>query len=114
MGVRAKPGRSGSSALCRRARDHRECLAGSGLRTFFAAFDDELEGGGRLARLLSLETTLLMNRAGLRTDLSRYARELPLVVDRKRAAFSAWYEMMPRSQSDDPHRDGTFDDVIRK
>ena len=55
-----------------------------------------------------------MRRAGMRTNLSRYPRELELVVDRKRAAFSAWYELMPRSQSDDPNRHGTFDDVIAK
>ena len=39
-------------------------------------------------------------------------RELELIVDREAAAFSAWYELLPRSQSDDPTRHGTFDDVI--
>ena len=28
--------------------------------------------------------------------------------------FAAWYEMFPRSQSGDPARHGTFDDVIRR
>ena len=55
-----------------------------------------------------------MKRAGIRTNLTRYPRELELVVDRKRAAFSAWYEIFPRSMSDDPQRHGTFDDVIAK
>jgi starch synthase (maltosyl-transferring) len=73
-----------------------------------------LEDGERLASLLSRETDDLMRRSGFRTNLSRYPRELELVVDRRTAAFSAWYELMPRSMSDDPHRHGTFDDVIGK
>jgi starch synthase (maltosyl-transferring) len=68
----------------------------------------------RLAVLLSHETAELMKRGGIRANLSRYPRELELIVDRKRAAFSAWYELMPRSMSDDPHRHGSFDDVIGK
>jgi starch synthase (maltosyl-transferring) len=73
-----------------------------------------LEDSERLTVLLSRETADLMKRAGIRTNLSRYPLELELIVDRKTAAFSAWYELMPRSMSDDPHRHGTFDDVIRK
>ena len=34
---------------------------------------------------------------------TRYARELPLVVDRERARFSAWYEFFPRSCLGDRH-----------
>jgi starch synthase (maltosyl-transferring) len=75
---------------------------------------DALPESDRLAQLLARETAELMQRASVRTNLSRYPRELELVVDRKRAAFSAWYELMPRSMSDDPSRHGTFDDVIRK
>ncbi len=81
------------------------------LLSALAASDDEAV---RLGELLSRETAELMKRAGIRTNLTRYGRELDLVVDRKRAAFSAWYELMPRSMSDDPHRHGTFDDVIAK
>ena len=32
-------------------------------------------------------------------------------VDRERARYSTWYEMFPRSASDDPKRHGTFADV---
>jgi starch synthase (maltosyl-transferring) len=35
-------------------------------------------------------------------------------VDRREAAFSAWYELFPRSQSGDGKRHGTFDDVIAR
>ena len=36
--------------------------------------------------------------------------EYPLIVDRERARFSAWYEMFPRSASNEPGRHGTFRD----
>ncbi|MBU9281593.1 maltotransferase domain-containing protein [Burkholderia multivorans] len=36
----------------------------------------------------------------------------PVDVDRRAACFSSWYEMFPRSASNDPDRHGTFDDVI--
>jgi starch synthase (maltosyl-transferring) len=53
-----------------------------------------------------------MSRAGIRTNASRYRRELEVFVDRPTAKFAAWYELFPRSQSGDPNRHGTFDDVI--
>ena len=36
---------------------------------------------------------------------------LELVADRKRAQFSAWYELFPRSSASEPGRHGTFRDV---
>jgi starch synthase (maltosyl-transferring) len=36
---------------------------------------------------------------------------LELVADRKRAGFSSWYEMFPRSAADEADRHGTFRDV---
>jgi starch synthase (maltosyl-transferring) len=54
-------------------------------------------------------------RAGL---VARYAdrslaatKSLELVADRKRAGFSSWYEMFPRSAAEEPGRHGTFRDV---
>jgi starch synthase (maltosyl-transferring) len=43
---------------------------------------------------------------------SVYPRELEVVVDPKVARFGAWYELFPRSTSDDPLRHGTFRDVV--
>ena len=40
--------------------------------------------------------------------------ELPLVVDRERARFSAWYELFPRSTAEEPGRHGTFADVEKR
>jgi starch synthase (maltosyl-transferring) len=70
--------------------------------------------GWLLAVMLGEETRALMARAGVRTNLSGYERELEVVVDRTAAAFASWYELFPRSMSDDPNRHGTFDDVVRK
>ncbi|WP_082655553.1 alpha-1,4-glucan--maltose-1-phosphate maltosyltransferase [Aureimonas sp. D3] len=60
------------------------------------------------------ETIELLRRCGVRANLSRYPVQVPVWVDREAAGFSAWYELMPRSQSGDPKRHGTFDDVIAR
>ena len=39
---------------------------------------------------------------------------LELVADRKRAEFSTWYELFPRSAAPEPGRHGTFADVERR
>ena len=38
----------------------------------------------------------------------------PVTVDRPAARFSSWYELFPRSQTDDPRRPGTFADVAAR
>jgi starch synthase (maltosyl-transferring) len=68
----------------------------------------------RLELLMSDETQELMRCAGPRSDPTAYPKLLQVWVDRPRAAFSAWYELFPRSQSGDPYRHGKFDDVIRR
>ncbi|HEU5002667.1 MAG TPA: maltotransferase domain-containing protein [Actinomycetota bacterium] len=45
------------------------------------------------------------------TELAVSTAPYPVVVDRPRAGFSAWYELFPRSTSADPRRHGTFADV---
>jgi starch synthase (maltosyl-transferring) len=68
----------------------------------------------RVAAALSDELLELMERYPDRHDLTRYDRILPVQVDRVAARFAAWYELFPRSMSDDPERHGTFDDAIAK
>ena len=84
------------------------------LKTLVRKIDTVEDEGVLLGLLESGETAALMRRAGLRTNLSRYDHTLEVVVDRPLAACAAWYEMMPRSQSGDPQRHGTFDDVIAR
>jgi len=69
--------------------------------------------GLRFARLGAPEVVALMGRIGPRTDATRY-KLLPVFADRVEAEFGAWYELMPRSQSGDDNRHGTFDDVIAR
>ena len=78
--------------------------------TAFAATADQREA---LTILTSEALVGLMQRAAPRTDLSRLDRVLPVYVDREAAAFSAWYELFPRSQGE-PGRHGTFQDVIAR
>lgn len=69
--------------------------------------------GEAFALLMNGETTALMRRAGIRTDLTEH-RWIPLWIDREKALVSAWYELFPRSMSFDMGRHGTFDDVIER
>jgi starch synthase (maltosyl-transferring) len=64
--------------------------------------------------LLAEELHIAVVRCAERTNASRYPRELRVVVDRQAALYSAWYELMPRSQSGTTERSGTFDDVIAR
>jgi starch synthase (maltosyl-transferring) len=43
-----------------------------------------------------------------RSGAACYDRELPVSVDRKKAGFSSWYEMFPRSCGSDGQRHGTL------
>src|SRR5690606_34522875 len=60
----------------------------------------------RVALLLSTHTADAMALASERPHLSRSARHL-LDVERSLAEFASWYELFPRSQTDDPNRHGT-------
>src|SRR5262249_55547327 len=57
---------------------------------------------------ISEELGQVMDRCPYRGDATSYRHELPLMVDRPRARFAAWYEIFPRSQGTDPDRSATF------
>jgi starch synthase (maltosyl-transferring) len=65
---------------------------------------------------LALEDELLaaVHRYPDPTIETWYERELEIVVDRERAAFSAWYELFPRSWSPTPGKHGTLSDVTKR
>jgi len=67
----------------------------------------------RLAVLLAPETAEAMRAADPRPFRLRHA-PIPVDAERTGAGFASWYELFPRSQSGDPHRHGTFDDVIAR
>ncbi|HLI55833.1 MAG TPA: maltotransferase domain-containing protein, partial [Actinomycetota bacterium] len=66
------------------------------------------------------ELTLLMNAYPDTSLAGELAHPLPILVDRPRARFGAWYEMFPRSAAPPPEnpssppRQGTFADVERR
>jgi starch synthase (maltosyl-transferring) len=62
---------------------------------------------------VSAELAALMDRYPDRSEAVTYPRELEMLVDPKRARFSAWYELFPRSAGD-PGRHGTFRDVEKR
>ncbi|MBX9760481.1 MAG: alpha-1,4-glucan--maltose-1-phosphate maltosyltransferase [Beijerinckiaceae bacterium] len=78
-----------------------------------AIIDPQNADAERLALLLSPDLIELMREYGPRSGISQY-EPIPLSVDRPRAAFSAWYELFPRSASKDAQRHGAFDDVIAR
>ena len=62
--------------------------------------------------LLAPATRDAMARADDRPHLAATA-EIPVQAERTAAGFASWYEVFPRSLSDDPNRHGTFRDVVR-
>jgi starch synthase (maltosyl-transferring) len=68
----------------------------------------------RVSAALDPGLLALITQHPARDDLTEYSRQLLVTVDRVRAAFAAWYEMFPRSQSGNPKRHGTFADAERQ
>ncbi len=64
--------------------------------------------------LLSPATAEVIASARLRPHAHRHPTEFPVEAERRAAGFGSWYELFPRSQSGDPHRHGTFADVIAR
>ena len=73
------------------------------LRGALAALGKARSEEKRVAVLEADDLLVAMRRHPDRSFASRSA-ELPLVVDRERARFGAWYELFPRSQGHDPAR----------
>jgi starch synthase (maltosyl-transferring) len=73
------------------------------LRAALTAFKRARSETTRIAAMDGEDLASALRRHPDRTSASRSA-ELPLVVDRERARFGAWYELFPRSQGREPHR----------
>jgi len=76
-----------------------------------AAADGTTDAKALKAQALDPILAALAARYPNRGLQAQFPVELPLVVDRQRAGFSAWYEMFPRSAALEPGRHGTFKDV---
>lgn len=68
----------------------------------------------QLDLVLAADTAQAVALARHRPFLSRDMTTYRIDAERLAARFASWYEIFPRSMSDDPHRHGTFDDVIAK
>ncbi|CAH2793423.1 MAG: Alpha-amylase (EC [uncultured Caballeronia sp.] len=68
----------------------------------------------RLALMLAPETAQAIKAARHRPFLSRDPVTYRIDAERAAARFASWYEIFPRSMSDDESRHGTFVDVIGK
>ncbi|WP_338744619.1 alpha-1,4-glucan--maltose-1-phosphate maltosyltransferase [Pseudomonas putida] len=98
-------------------------MLGKGIELCSGAVRDELEAlqqrlaeldtDGEVALLLGPDVAHLMSEAGHRSYLAR-SRDFPVDVDRPAAQFASWYELFPRSITDDPQRHGTFNDVHQR
>ena len=90
--------------------------APTALRDRLTGFVRELEqadAAEQLRLLSSAEVAELMRAADPRQFRTRTDTVYRVVADRPLARFASWYELFPRSMSDDPARHGTFRDVIR-
>ena len=67
----------------------------------------------KLARFLSPEMAAAMALADDRPRAATLPHPVRIDAERSGAAFAAWYEVFPRSMSDDANRHGTFRDVER-
>jgi len=74
-----------------------------------AAADAGVDGGAQKAMALDAARAGIVARHADRSLAATMALEL--VADRKRAGFSSWYEMFPRSAGPEPGHHGTFRDV---
>lgn len=71
-------------------------------------------GGPRkelVAKATAADISTMMGRHPDRSVETVYAPSLTVTVEPRIAAFSAWYELFPRSVTTDPKRSGTFRDV---
>ncbi|MFL5309584.1 MAG: alpha-1,4-glucan--maltose-1-phosphate maltosyltransferase [Myxococcales bacterium] len=71
------------------------------------------QAAGTLSRALDPRLAEAASRYPDRAVATRSERELRVFAERKRAIFSAWYELFPRSAAREPGRHGTFLDAER-
>ncbi len=115
------------AALLRRAADHLQTSPDPSLHLgssapFAAALlresadallDDRRPAGARLAVALAPDIVAFM-QCGILRDHPGECGPWPVRVERRRALFSAWYEIFPRSEGATEHRQGTFATAVQR
>ncbi|SFU44848.1 alpha-1,4-glucan--maltose-1-phosphate maltosyltransferase [Halomonas korlensis] len=100
--------------LVERAAENSEGALAKGLGAVLARLSQAEQEAERVAVLLSSETAQLMHEADTRPHLTRSDARYPVEVERLEAQFASWYELFPRSETNDPNRHGTFNDVHKR
>ncbi len=103
--------------LVQAAADHAESRGISSfayLKALAGSLKNAASDAERVTALLSEPTADAMRLADARPFAVRSEQPLRIDVERTAARFSSWYELFPRSQSGDPARHGSFDDVIKR
>jgi glycosidase len=75
---------------------------------------ERASSAAKLELVLSRATRSAVAATQYRPFLSRYAQTFTIDAERSAARYASWYEIFPRSMSDDANRHGTFIDVIGK
>ncbi len=75
--------------------------------------DPDFEASTRFHVGVAPELLAIMEAHEAPQDLTVCERPLTVQVDRERARFAAWYELFPRSATDDPHRHGTLAEAAK-
>lgn len=83
---------------------------GEKLKVWAEAIKKEKDIARAVPLALSEELTGLMKAYSDESLATIYGKELAVVVDRKKASFSTWYEFFPRSRSPKSGEHGTFRD----
>ena len=81
------------------------------LEALLQRLDQAGSEGDKVAVLLAGEASQAMAPVDAYVHLT-HSIEYPLDIERLRAEFASWYELFPRSITDDPQRHGTFRNVI--
>jgi len=66
----------------------------------------------KIEPILNNKLFSIMVRYPIKDHVIDYEKHFEVTVDRKKANFSAWYEVFPRSLNPDPGKHGTFRDCI--
>ncbi len=73
----------------------------------------ETDAGSAVASSLDPELRRLMYDNYDRENATTYPILFKVEVERKKASYSTWYELFPRSTSSEPGKHGTFQDTIK-
>jgi len=84
------------------------------LQAYGEALRAEPIGGTPIRAAFNRELLRLMTITPDRRHATAYEKQLRVVVERRRARFSSWYEMFPRSAAPQEGRHGTFTDCEKR